>query len=87
MHMLGKNILGVGSAQGILSVDAENCSFDIYGEGARAIGIGGMSSESKITLKKCAGGIRLRSGHGQVVCGAEGMVDLEDCDIQTGLNS
>lgn len=85
-HMLGKNILGVGSAQGILSIDAENCRFDIYGEGANAIGIGGMSSESKISLKKCAGGISLRSGHGQVICGAEGMVNLDDCDIQTGIN-
>ncbi len=86
MRMLGKNIIGIGSEQGALTIDAENCDFDIYGEGARAIGIGGMSSESKITLKKCAGGIRFRSGHGEVICGAEDMITLEDCDIQTGVN-
>ncbi|SFD07999.1 EAL domain-containing protein [Ruminococcus albus] len=86
-HMLGKNLIGMGSAQGILSIDAENCGFDIYGEGANAIGIGGMSSESKISLKKCVGDIRFSSSHGQVLCGAEGMVTLEDCDIRTGVNT
>ena len=86
IRMRGKHLMGVGSAQGILSVDAENCSFDIYGEGSHAIGIGGMSSEARVNLKKCAGEIRFASSNGIVISGAEGMVTLEDCNIQTGLN-
>ena len=86
IRMRGKHLMGVGSAQGILSVDAENCSFDIYGEGSHAIGIGGLSSEARVTLKKCAGEIRFASSNGTVISGADGMVTLEDCNIQTGLN-
>lgn len=86
VSMRGKNILGIGSAQGVLSVDAEKCIFDIWGEGARAMGIGCTSVEAEISLRKCGGRIRFGSSHGEIIVAADGMLKMEDCYIQTGLN-
>lgn len=77
MIMRGKSIVGIGSAQGILSVDAEECQFNIDCEGARAIGVGGLSAESSLRIADCTGRISVSTSSGMAVMAAPDMLTAE----------
>ena len=76
-YMRGKSIVGIGSAQGILSVDAEECQFNIDCEGARAIGVGGLSAESSLRIADCTGRISVSTSSGMAVMAAPDMLTAE----------
>ncbi|MBQ8965517.1 EAL domain-containing protein [Ruminococcus sp.] len=82
MIMRGKNLLGIGSAQGAMSVEAENCAFDMTCEGAKAIGVGCMSADSSITLKECSGRISVSTSQGMAVMAAKGRLSIEGGSLE-----
>ena len=84
--MRGKKLMAIGSSNGNASINAENCIFDILGEGARAMGLGGADPETEVNLKNCSGHIKFSSSHGEVFEVAEDKLKQEDCDIKISLN-
>ena len=82
MIMHGKNIVGVGSAQGRLSVDAEGCEFALDCEGARAIGVGCLSADSKVKVKDCSGIITVSTSQGAAIISSEGNLITEGTQPQ-----
>ena len=83
MLIMGKNIMGIGSPSGNVDLDAEDCSFDMALEGARAVGIGYMNTDSSIILKKCTGRISIRSGESSPLLCIPGVrSELTDCTIE-----
>ena len=77
MVMRGKSVVGVGSAQGVVAIDACDTVFNIDCEGARAIGLGGLRNDSSIRMKDCGGTIRVSTGHGAPIVVAEGKLISE----------
>lgn len=86
MVLRGKNIVGVGSAQGAISVDIDSCYFDMLCEGARAIGVGSPVEESDVKLSNCGGKIRVSTGVGGAVVAAEDKIVIESCSLEQTLN-
>ena len=77
MILRGKNLVGIGSAQGSMSVEAEKCSFDVTCEGAKAIGVGCFSIDSTIALRDCVGRISVSTSQGAALTAAEGRLVIE----------
>lgn len=86
MMLRGKEIMGVGSPQGEVSVDAEGCIFEMRCEGAKAIGVGSPVPASAVKMKDCGGKISVSTGVGGVVWVAEENLVMENCDLEQTLN-
>ncbi len=82
MLLRGKNLVGVGSAQGCMSVEAENCMFDVVCEGARALGIGSFSADSSVGLNNCRGRVSVSTSEGAAVTAPEGRLVITGGDLE-----
>ena len=80
--LMGKNVMGIGSPVGRVGLDARKCEFEMVCEGARALGIGYMNSDSSISLAECTGRIRISTSEGACIWKKNGKVELNDCDIE-----
>ncbi|MCC3350149.1 EAL domain-containing protein [Ruminococcus albus] len=87
MLMRAKNIVGIGSEQGAMSVLAENCDLNVVCEGAKAIGIGCFSTESTIALKECRGKVSVSSSQGAAVTAADGRLIIEGDKLECLYNA